>query len=251
MSGVTAMVRVKNDMWADHKMTAPSLRGKPNWLLRALFIISFGIHIVVFLHVLGIYRENNLNYIELSVENVDRPPSRSIPRPRLRPKATPQPKEVERLKATVPKIPHFKPIKMTPSKNPLPDSLMESIALPEIPGTPDLTSVQFSPSRIETGGGEFDTPNTYLEMVRMKIERHKNYPDKAKGLGIQGAVVVGFVIGTDGHVRKEEIVKSSGHTVLDGAAINAVKNASPFARPPQHLFGGDVPLTVTIVFELT
>ncbi len=224
---------------------------KPNWLLRGLVIFSVGLHTVFFLHVSGFYTGKAMSYIELSVENVARHPRRSIPRPRLRPKKNFETSEVKRLRAPTRAVPHFKPIKIDAMDNRFSEGVMESIAMPEIPGTPDLGSASWEPVKVEAVGGDFDNHESYLEMVRVKIEKYKNYPEKAKKRQIEGAVVVGFVIGLDGVVQDEKVVKSSGHRILDDAARKAVRDASPFASPPRRLFGGEVPLTITIVFELT
>jgi protein TonB len=46
-------------------------------------------------------------------------------------------------------------------------------------------------------------------------------------------------------------VKTSGNKALDGAALMAVKEAAPFPKAPAHLFKSEIPLVLTIVFELT
>ncbi len=226
-------------------------RSKPNWLLRGLVIFSIGVHAVFFLHVSGLFTGKAMSYIEMSVEDVSRPPRRSIPRPRVRPKKNLETNEVRRLKTPSHAIPHFKPIKMAAMDNRFSEGLMESIALPEIPGTPDPGYAHWDPAQIEEVGGEFDNHESYLEMVRVKIEKNKSYPEKAQKRQIEGAVLVGFVIGLDGVVKEEKVVKTSRHGILDEAALRAVRDASPFARPPRRLFETEVPLTITIVFELT
>ena len=228
-----------------------SNRPRPNWLLRLLVILSVGVHAIFFLHVSGVYTGKAMSYIEMSVEDVTKHPRRSIPRPRVRPKRDFKTREVRRLKTPSRVIPHFKPIKMAAVDNRFSAGVMESVALPEIPGTPDLGSAHWDPAQIEGVSGEFDNHESYLEMVRVRIEKYKCYPEKAKKHQIEGAVVVGFVIGLDGVVKDEKVVKNSGHRVLDDAAIKAVRESSPFTRPPRRLFEGEVRLTITIVFELT
>jgi TonB family protein len=44
------------------------------------------------------------------------------------------------------------------------------------------------------------------------------YPDKAKRLSFEGAVVVAFVVEVDGTIWRSRVIQSSGHTVLDYAA---------------------------------
>jgi protein TonB len=216
---------------------------KPNWLFRGLVAISLGIHIFIFMHISGIYNSNALTYIELTLHNVSKLSPRSIPRPRHRPKA-PQPMDVKRLKITQRQIPSFKPIRIDPAEKGLPDSLMEGISMPDIAAGSGLNIADWSP-------GELDTSYSYLEMVRLKIERHKSYPDTAKVRQIEGSVTIRFIITPEGGVRAVELVKPSRHLFLDTAALNAVKDAAPFPKPPRHLFKGEIPLELTIVFELT
>ena len=116
--------------------------------------------------------------------------------------------------------------------------------MPDIAPTSGLNIADWSPDGLETS-------SSYLEMVRLKIEQHKSYPDMAKTRQIEGSVTVRFVITPEGGVRAVEIAKTSRHMVLDTAALRAVKDASPFPTPPRHLFKGEIPLELTIVFELT
>jgi protein TonB len=88
-------------------------------------------------------------------------------------------------------------------------------------------------------------------MVRLKIERHKKYPDSARIRQIEGSVTVCFVITPEGDIKSAEVVRTSGNRALDGAALMAVKDAVPFPKAPASLFKGDIPLELTIVFELT
>ena len=206
--------------------------------------VSLGIHLIIFMHVAGIYRSNALTYIELTLQGVSKPSARSIPRPRHRPKA-PQPMDVKRLKITQRVMPHFKPIKIDPAEKDLPDSLVEGINMPDIPVTPGLNIADWNP------GDLAETPSSYLEMVRLKIERHKKYPDIARVRNIEGRVVIRFVIMLDGGIREVEVTKRSRNKALDLAALRAVQDAAPFPKPPRRLFKGRVPLEITIVFELT
>jgi len=216
---------------------------KPNWLLRSLLGVSLGIHLIIFMHVAGIYRSNALTYIELTLQDISKPSARSIPRPRHRPKA-PQPMDVKRLKIAQRHIPSLKPMKMEPAEKDLPDSLVEGISTPDIAAASGLNIADWSPEGLETS-------SSYLEMVRLKIEQHKSYPDMAKVRQIEGSVTIRFVITPEGGVRAVQLVKPSRHMVLDTAALNAVKDAAPFPKPPRHLFKGEIPLELTIVFELT
>lgn len=213
------------------------MKTKPNWLLRGLVVISLGIHLIIFMHIAGIYRSETLTYIELTLREFSKPLSRNIPKPRLRPKTPKQPKDIKRLNVRERIIPNLKKMKMDPLEKNLPDSLVESISMPDIPDNLIDTSDQV-------------TSNDYFEMVRLRIESHKRYPGAAKTRQIEGQVTVRFVIKPDGHISSLKIVKGARHRALDQAALRAVKEASPFPRPPMNLFKGSIPLEITIIFEL-
>jgi len=93
--------------------------------------------------------------------------------------------------------------------------------------------------------------DTYLMMVRSKIEQHKIYPRGASLRQIKGTVVIHFIITLEGIIKGVDVAQSSGFTVLDQAGLKAVKDASPFPRPPVEFFQTPVSIDVPIVFELT
>jgi len=211
--------------------------------LRGLIGVSLAIHIVIFLHISGLYNSKALSYIELTMQNISRPSARAIPRPRQRSRP-PKPRDVKKLKV-------FQCQKMEPAEKNLPDSLVESISMPDIP-TSGLKIADWSPGTLVTYG-DYMTAQSYLEMVRLKIERHKKYPDIARIKNIEGSVVVRFVITPEGGVGvcELEVAKGSRNNALDLAALRAVQDAAPFPKPPRRLFKGAIPLELTIVFELT
>ena len=239
-------------MQQDAIMMATGRPTRANWLLRTLIIFSVGVHAVVFFHISGIYRSSALTFIEMSLQNVDRPAARAIPRPRQRPKPLPSEVPVKKLKVVPQQIPRFKPLAMAPVDARLPDSLVEGITSPDIPQTPGVDSTDWVPApQTQEAAGEFLTSASYLDMVRLKIESRKRYPDSAKARGIEGRVTIRFVLGKDGSVRNVAITKSARNKSLNIAALDAVKRAAPFPRPPANLFKGNLPLELTIVFELT
>ena len=218
--------------------TKSNKKRKPNWLLCGLVSISLGIHLVIFMHITGLYHSEALTYIELTLKDFSKPPSRKIPRPRLLPKAPRQPKNIKRLNVYERVIPKLKEMRMEPLEKNLPDSLVESISMPDIPDNSTNTS-------------DYVTSNDYFKIVRLRIESHKRYPGTAKTRQIEGRVTVRFVIESDGRISSSKVVESSRHRALDQAALSAVKEASPFPRPPRNLFNGPIPLEITIMFELT
>ncbi len=190
--------------------------------MQVLIAVSLGIHLLIFMHIAGIYQSHALSYIELTLQDISKPFLRSIPRPRLRPK-TPQPLETKKLTVTPQLMPRLKPIQLESSEKELPDSLMARISIPNIPKTSGLNIAYWNPN----GSGDDVTAQSYLEMVRFRIERYKRYPQIARVRNIEGCVTIRFVITPEGVAQEIEIAKRSGNKTLDRAALKAVKNASP------------------------
>lgn len=71
----------------------------------------------------------------------------------------------------------------------------------------------------------------YLEAWRSKIERigNLNYPEDAKRQNLSGSLILDVAINADGTVHGIELRHSSGHKLLDDAAIRIVRLAAPFA----------------------
>lgn len=79
--------------------------------------------------------------------------------------------------------------------------------------------------------------SVYLEAWRKKVERigNLNYPDEAKSKKLYGNLMLHVAIRTDGSVDQIRLVRSSGHKILDDAAIRIVELASPYAPLPPDI----------------
>ncbi|MFN3920135.1 MAG: TonB family protein [Methylohalobius sp.] len=77
----------------------------------------------------------------------------------------------------------------------------------------------------------------YERAWQEKVERvgNLNYPDEARRQGLSGALVVSVWVAKDGQVKKIKIHRSSGHPVLDEAALRIVRLAAPFSSFPVEL----------------
>lgn len=77
----------------------------------------------------------------------------------------------------------------------------------------------------------------YIEDWRIKVEKvgNLNYPEAAKRDKIYGSLRLTVSIKWDGSVEKIEIDASSGHKVLDEAAIRIVRLAAPYASFPEDI----------------
>ena len=60
-----------------------------------------------------------------------------------------------------------------------------------------------------------------------RIEALKQYPATARLHRLEGRVIVRIVIQQDGHITSATVARSSGHDVLDQAALETIRQASP------------------------
>jgi len=77
----------------------------------------------------------------------------------------------------------------------------------------------------------------YLDSWRRKVERvgNINYPEQARRRELYGNLRLLVVLRPDGSLERVDILKSSGHKVLDDAAKRIVRLAAPYAPFPPEL----------------
>jgi protein TonB len=77
----------------------------------------------------------------------------------------------------------------------------------------------------------------YLQSWRRKVEEvgNLNYPDEARRHQLYGSLRLLVAITPDGALREVRVLDSSGHKVLDDAAVRIVRLAAPFAPFPKEM----------------
>lgn len=68
----------------------------------------------------------------------------------------------------------------------------------------------------------------YMRNLRQKIESIWVYPPEAANRGIYGDLKIQFTIKKDGRLGAIELVRTSGHKMLDDAAMKALKDGEPY-----------------------
>jgi len=87
----------------------------------------------------------------------------------------------------------------------------------------------------------------YFAHIKRHIEMAWNYPLEAQRNQWEGRLSLMFVVEADGSVSDIILIHSSGYTILDEAAIKAIKFASPFNPIPESI--GVRRLRITASFE--
>ncbi|NOQ93349.1 MAG: TonB family protein [Methylophaga sp.] len=88
----------------------------------------------------------------------------------------------------------------------------------------------------------------YMKSWEMKVERigNFNYPQEAKKKNINGTLMLSVDINPDGSVPPDGIIvsRSSGHKVLDAAAVKIVRLGAPYAAIPDNVLKNNDMLTI-------
>lgn len=94
---------------------------------------------------------------------------------------------------------------------------------------------------------------SYMSAWIAKVERigNMNYPEAARRQGVEGSLVLSVDILADGSVEEIRILRSSGHEVLDEAAIRIVRLSAPFAPLPAEMTEQVDILTITRTWQFS
>jgi protein TonB len=115
----------------------------------------------------------------------------------------------------------------------------------------DLSSYQAPRDILEPKSSDPNILRDFVRTIKRRIEESKSYPQLARDARLEGRVVVRFTIMQDGQLaERPRLVTSSGADVLDNAAIEAIKRATPFPALPNSLGRESLQLRLPMSFQL-
>lgn len=104
------------------------------------------------------------------------------------------------------------------------------------------------------GSITFDTKelkyHSYLRRLRERIEGVWRYPTLAAERGIYGDLYIRFTINKNGSLGQVELVRTSGHKILDDAAMKALRDANPFWPVPDEISKDTFTITGHFVYSI-
>lgn len=208
-------------------------------------VLFFGAVLLAALIILPDPGPETLVGIVLEMDSTPEDEGRDIPRPKPRTKHAP-PRDVAALPSpAVPPAP--KPAEAASDFHATAPESIDGVSPSHlVPGK--LTGVSLSAADAAAG---FMTQNDYIELLKMRVESQKAYPESALEKGLRGVVVVRFLMNSDGSVSELAVHQSSGAVALDDSALSAVRNSAPFPRPPSGMFHYPLKMQLSVSFELT
>lgn len=114
-------------------------------------------------------------------------------------------------------------------------------------GRPGRDSTQGAPSDVAAApGGAAD----YMSQLRAWLERHKEYPNRARRQRIEGTALLVFVMDQGGNVLSHRIERSAGDPVLDQAVRQMIERAQPLPAMPASFQQARLEVRVPVQFML-
>lgn len=92
--------------------------------------------------------------------------------------------------------------------------------------------------------------SSYQALVLAHLQRHRVYPAAARERGITGVAAVRFALAANGSVISARLARSSGESILDSAAVDMVRRASPFPPFPPGMGRARLDFAAPVRFDL-
>ncbi len=118
-----------------------------------------------------------------------------------------------------------------PGSCPSADSSMPVVRTPPVLVAPNLEPI--TQTRQVMKKGVAPEVLDFLRRMHMRIVESREYPLNAVKLGLQGTTTVKINLLPDGQAESVRVRKSSGHHLLDDAALEAVHKILPLPPPPE------------------
>lgn len=83
---------------------------------------------------------------------------------------------------------------------------------------------QPSPTRPQVAGARASAPQREMVAPNFSSNRPPRYPDRAKQNRWEGIVLLKVAVDEQGVVTEVQVIQSSGHQILDAAAVNSVRS---------------------------
>ena len=110
------------------------------------------------------------------------------------------------------------------------------------------------PSLVVGAGQDGGVDAAGLRQFRLALageaRRFRRYPDVARRAGWQGTAEVRIAVAGEGAPLRAELSRSSGHAVLDEAALDMLRQAAPRIELPHALRGRRFAVLMPVLFEV-
>ena len=167
------------------------------------------------------------------------PAPEPIPKPEPEPEPEPEPTEK----------PEPEPV-ATPVQPPVQAPAPQESAKADEPSGEEADARESQSSvPLQTAGNASDV-DSYLSKLSRHLARYYEYPRRARRLGQQGTPVIIFEFRRDGSLVDHRLRDSSGHSLLDDAALKMLSEAAPLPGVPEDMQGNTFTYALPVRFSL-
>lgn len=167
---------------------------------------------------------------------------KKLPKSKVAPKPTPSKKKIRKKKKIVKKIKRkIRTVKKAKTKVTAPAVTKKEVVekTPEEKSLPSETSRESNRVKSEISSGskkiKITSWQNYMFAITRKINNKKKYPKRARRGGLTGKVGVRLTLSNSGEIKNVQIYESSGHSVLDKAALSSILKMNPFKPFPEEI----------------
>src|SRR6266849_6500654 len=122
----------------------------------------------------------------------------------------------------------------------------------EATATPSSEAIPEGPRSISPSQGTGETARrarvTWQKELIAHLDKHKRYPAERSQKSAE--IVVSFALDRMGHVLSTAIVKGSGDTAFDEAALAMVRRSDPVPQPPPLVADEGLNFTLPVIFRI-
>src|SRR3546814_14081589 len=101
----------------------------------------------------------------------------------------------------------------------------------------------------QSGGGAPGAFVDYKAQLYAWLEKHKEYPRRARLRRQEGTALLEFAMDRGGRVLSYRIVESSGYKLLDDEVVARIERASPLPTPPAAMEGERFNYRIPVLFD--
>ena len=127
----------------------------------------------------------------------------------------------------------------------------ESVAA-EATATPSSEAIKQGPRSVApaqgTGASAQRVRATWQKELIAHLDKHKRYPAQRSQKSAE--ILVSFALDRMGHVLSASIVKGSGDTAFDAAALAMVRRSDPVPQPPPLVADEGLNFTLPVIFRI-
>ncbi|GAA7467098.1 hypothetical protein MM0361_08980 [Helicobacter pylori] len=182
-------------------------------------------------------------------KEVSKPKPKPKHKPKPKPKPKPEPKPEPKVEEVKKEEPKEEPKKEEAKEEAKEKSAPKQVTTKDIVKEKDKQEESNKTSEGATSEAQAYNPgvsNEFLMKIQTAISSKNRYPKMAQIRGIEGEVLVSFVINPDGSVTDIKVVKSNTTDILNHAALDAIKNAAHLFPKPEETVHLKIPIAYSL-----